>query len=79
MRVSVSVPVPGSAAGRLMVKVVPWAGRLSTLRRPPIAAISERASKRPFRTPWFGRREGLEELVADEVGIHAQPLSDTRS
>src|SRR5205823_7752948 len=40
-----------SAAGRVMVKVVPWPGRLSTLMRPPIAVISERASNVPMPKP----------------------------
>src|SRR6185437_15266449 len=41
----------GSAAGRLMVKVVPWPGRLSTLICPPIATISDRASNAPIPKP----------------------------
>ena len=40
-----------SAAGSKMVKVVPLPGRLSTLSRPPIAAISERASNAPMPKP----------------------------
>src|SRR5690242_5770391 len=40
-----------SAAGRRMVKVVPWPGRLSTASRPPIAVISERASNAPMPKP----------------------------
>src|SRR5689334_12025726 len=40
-----------SAAGSVMVKVVPWPGRLSTPRRPPIAVISERASNAPIPKP----------------------------
>ena len=40
-----------SAAGRVMVKVVPWPGRLSTLMRPPMAEISERASNVPMPKP----------------------------
>src|SRR3954454_11207378 len=40
-----------SAAGRVMVKVVPCPGRLSTLIRPPMAVISERASKAPMPNP----------------------------
>ena len=55
-----------------MVKVVPWPGRLSTLSRPPIAAISERASNAPIpKPPGLGRGEGLEQAVADEVAVHA--------
>ena len=34
-----------------MVNVVPSPGRLSTLSRPPIAAISERASNEPMPKP----------------------------
>ena len=34
-----------------MVKVVPSPGRLSTLSRPPMAAISERASNAPIPKP----------------------------
>ncbi len=41
----------GSAAGRRMVKVVPWPGWLSTPSRPPMAAISERASNAPMPKP----------------------------
>src|SRR5690348_5494828 len=40
-----------STAGSVMVKVVPWPGRLSTPRRPPMAAISERASNAPIPNP----------------------------
>src|SRR5437868_271404 len=39
------------AAGRRIVKVVPRPRRLSTLRRPPIAVMSERASKAPMPKP----------------------------
>src|SRR5438067_8357313 len=40
-----------SAAGSRRVKVVPLPGRLSTLIRPPIATISERASNAPMPKP----------------------------
>src|SRR6185369_5617823 len=41
----------GSAAGSRMVKVVPRPRRLSTLIRPPIALIRERASNAPIPNP----------------------------
>src|SRR5690349_995974 len=40
-----------SAAGSKIVKVVPLPGLLSTLSRPPIAAISDRASNAPIPNP----------------------------
>src|SRR3954447_23402028 len=40
-----------SAAGKVMVKVVPWPGRLSTPIVPPIAVISDRASNAPIPKP----------------------------
>src|SRR3954454_23435474 len=41
----------GSAAGNRMVKVVPLPGWLSTPSRPPIAAMSARASNAPMPKP----------------------------
>src|SRR6185369_4972394 len=42
---------PASPAGRVMVKVVPRPGRLSTSSRPPMAMISARASNAPTPNP----------------------------
>ena len=79
MRVSVAVRPPARRPASWMVKVVPWPGRLSTLIRPPMAAISERASNAPMpKPPDLGRGEGLEQAVADEVAVHAGARVDDR-
>ena len=72
MRVSVEVRSTGSAAGSVMVKVVPLPGLLST-RKPAAHRRDERARLEgaDAEAAWLCRGEGLEQAVADEVAVHA--------
>ena len=65
----------GSAAGRMMVKVVPWPGWLSTLE--PAAHRGDqraRLERADAEAAGLGRGEGLEQPVADEVGVHSDAV-----
>ena len=67
---------PASAAGRVMVKLVPSPGRLSTSSRPPIAVISERASNAPMpKPPGLVEAKGWNRRLRTKSASMPTPLS----
>ena len=59
-----------------MMKRLPWPGRLSTVRRPPIAAISDRASNAPTpKPPALVEANGWNRRLRTKSASIPQPLS----
>ena len=76
MRVSVRGSLAGFGGRRaVMVKVVPWPGRLSTLE--PAAHCGDqraRLERADAEAAGLGRGERLEQAIADEIAVHAAAL-----